>query len=226
MRKVAGSGRALSLLLSLLVGLSLSACTRPSAEIPANAAPAEPAAPAAKAFAKILAVEDSRKFEARPQDPSKPSLQDPAEISNEDLIARAVGRERRADGPGANIFLPAGETVAGAVRAAIEKALRDRGYEVVGEGSPHYDAAATLSVEITQFWIWETQGTYGVSAEFRAAVVATGDVLTEPSTRLESYIADDSAMVIRASHWQPMMQAGIDDLGKKIVAQLKPAPEH
>jgi hypothetical protein len=221
MRHILSGWQARSVVLPLLFALSLTGCVRHGAEAPAASPP--PASPTGvgAAFAKILAVEDNRKFEERPRDPSAPTLNDTADFGNQDRMARAVGRQRDPDGAaGANIFLPANETVARLVRAATEKALRDKGYTLVGEGSPHYGAASSLSVQITQFWIWQTPGELAKSAEFRAAVVVTGDALLEPSTSIESYAAEDSADV-DASQWRQIMEAGIGDLGKRLGERLK-----
>ena len=214
MRNIRSGWQARSFVLPLLFALSLTACARHGAEAPAASSP--------PAFAKIIAVEDHRKFAEHPRDPSTPTLNDAADFGNQDRMARAVGRQRDLDGAtGANIFLPANETVARLVRAAIEKALRDKGYTLVAEGSPHYGAASSLSVQITQFWIWQRPGMLAQPAEFRTAVVVTGDVLLEPSTTIESYATDDSAD-IGASRWRQIMDAGIGDLGKKLGERLKP----
>ena len=217
-----------TLSLALVAVLSATGCGQRGAMPPAAPAPpagAPDAAPSmGKAAAKILAIEDARKFEARPQDPSTPSMQNAADLDNKDRVAHTVGRQRSIyGGAGPNIFLPAGETVAGIVRATLEKALREKGYRIIEEGSPDYAGAATLSIEITQFWTWQTPRMLGKSAEFRTAVVVTGDALSEPSTRLEGYASDDSVGT-NANHWRQIIQAGVDDLGKKIAMEIKPPP--
>ena len=175
------------------------------------------------AIVKIADVKDQRVFEADPRNPSTPSLQTAADITNPMITVRAVARKRGAYGEALGDFvLPEGRTVAGLVRGALQKALQDKGYRVVQEGSPDYADAMPISVEIERFWEWITPGTFAFTIECQAAVTMTGAIFTSPNpAQVEGY-----AMSSRIGQYDSLaadvIKRGLEDLTEKMKAQIKP----
>jgi hypothetical protein len=133
---------ALLLLAGCAVGRSTVEITPPSAVNPDGGA-----------YARIISVDDLRKFEVKPDDAGTPSLQNATEITDPGITARALARKRGGFGMAlGDILLPPGQSVAGLIRAAARKALADKGYAVVEAGSPHYGTAVPINIDIVQFW--------------------------------------------------------------------------
>lgn len=215
-----------ALLLPLLLALSLSACSRPATEKPAAALPVATAAPTAtaKAFVK-LAIEDARKFEANPRDPSQPSTKNAANIGNKVATARVMGRLRSIyGGAGDDLVLPEGKTAASLVRVAAQKALTEKGYAVVDESAPQFATALPLRIDIAECWLWYSPGFIRKSLEFRAAVVMNGDALIAPATTAQSYTSAES-LDVSPNRWLYVAEQGLDLLSAEIKARLKPAVE-
>jgi hypothetical protein len=176
----------------------------------------------AKGFAKVLEVKDVRRFEAAPSDPSVPSLQDSQEINDRVITSRAVARKRGGFGMAlADILLPEGRTVEQIVREAATKALAEKGYAVVAEGSPEFAEALPVNIEIQQFWSWFTPGTFLISVEFVGIVLLKGEVLAGSNEETVRGYSIVNAMAATESQWQEVMQNGIQDLIEKMKTKLK-----
>jgi hypothetical protein len=176
----------------------------------------------AKGFAKVLEVKDVRRFEATPRDPSIPSLQDSEEINDRAITSRAVARKRGGYGMAfAEILLPEGRTVEQIVREGATKALAEKGYAVVAEGSPEFAKALPVNIEIQQFWSWFTPGVFLVSVEFVGIVVLKGEVLAESNQETVRGYSIINAMAATDSQWQEVMQNGVQDLVEKMKTKLK-----
>ena len=178
----------------------------------------------AKAYVKVIEVTDKRRFEARPSDPSVPSLQKAAETQNPAITARAIARKRGGFGNAlADILLPEGRTVSQVVREAVTSALNDKGYAVVEEGSANFGNASPMQVDIEQFWSWFTPGMWLISLEFESKLLMQGSMLAgEKDVAIRGYNKLDSAAATDG-RWQQVMQAGIQDLVEKIKEKLKSA---
>jgi hypothetical protein len=176
----------------------------------------------AKGFAKVLEVKDVPRFEAAPSDPSVPSLQDSQEINDRVITSRAVARKRGGFGMAlADILLPEGRTVEQIVREAATKALAEKGYAVVAEGSPEFAEALPVNIEIQQFWSWFTPGTFLISVEFVGIVLLKGEVLAGSNEETVRGYSIVNAMAATESQWQEVMQNGVQDLIEKMKTKLK-----
>jgi hypothetical protein len=180
--------------------------------------------PIGGAYVKIVSVDDLRRFEAKPDDAGTPSLQDAAEITDPSITARAIARKRGGFGLAlGDILLPPGQSVANLVRAAAQKALADKGYDVVEAGSPHYAAAMPLSIDIVQLWSWFSPGFSSVRIDFKGALNLHGaGVLGRDPTTVTSHATHEGLAIFEAD-WTNLVQAGVEDLSRRIEEGVKPA---
>jgi uncharacterized lipoprotein YajG len=210
------------LLLPALVALLLTGCAvgRSTLEI----TPPSAVNPDRGSYAKIVSVEDLRKFEAKPEDAGTPSLQNASEITDRTITSRAVARKRGGFGAAlGDILLPPGQSVAALVRAAARKALADKGYAVVDAESPHYTAAAPLSIDIVQFWSWFSPGFASVRIDFKGTLALHGAaILGSDPTSVNSNVTHEG-MAIFESDWRDLVQRGVDDLSRRIEERIRPA---
>jgi uncharacterized lipoprotein YajG len=180
--------------------------------------------PVGGAYAKIISVDDSRRFETRRDDARTPSLQNASEITDPSITTRAVARKRGGFGMAlGDILLPPGQSVAALVRAAAWKALAGKGYTVVEAGSPHYTTATPLNIEITQFWSWFWHGFASVRIDFKGALTLRGaGLMGRDPTTVTSHVTHEG-MAIFESDWTELVQRGVEDLSQRIEEGVKPA---
>lgn len=174
-----------------------------------------------KAAVKIVSVTDKRSFEAAPDTPSKPSLKNADEINKPEITARAIARKRNAWGQGlGDILLPEDRKVSQLVGEAVTRALNDKGYAVVAQGSAQYDQALPVSVDIEQFWAWMTPGAWTIGLEFEGRLLLQGKVFEGGSnTAVRGYFQENYG-VATESRWTEAIQAGITDLINKLKEKI------
>ena len=205
---------------ALILAVGLSACAAGRSVI--DVMPPTTMVTNGMAVAKIVEVRDRRMFEAAPREPSTPSLQSAADISNPMITARALARKRGGYGNAlGDIVLPEGRTVAGLVKGAMQKALQDKGYRVVEEGSPDYARAVPVSVDIQRFWAWFTPGAFAVTVECQSAVTFTGGAFTSASPPPVEGYAMASGFGAFESTWADVIKRALADLSEKMEAQIK-----
>lgn len=209
------------LAIAAALGSSLSACAlnRSVVEIKSP----QSTATETKAVAKITDVRDLRPFEVNPVSPSMPSLGDAAEIRDPKLTSRAIGRKRNGYGMAlGDVVLPENTNVATLVRNAARRALQDKGYRVVDETSPEFNAALPLAIDVEQFWAWVTPGFFEGSMDFNARAKLSGPLVDQsPATVFGAYHKGIGAAF--ESYWIESVQGGVDDLVEKMKVRLKPA---
>jgi hypothetical protein len=205
-----------------LFALLLSGCAvgRSTVEI----TPPRAVNPESGAYARIVSVDDLRKFDPKPDDPGTPSLQNASEITDPTITARAMARKRGGFGMAlGDILLPPGESVAGLIRTAAQKALADKGYAVVDADSPHSATAVPINIDIVQFWSWFSPGFATVRIDFKGVLTLHGaGLLRNDPTTVTSHVTHDG-MAIFESDWTDLMQRGVEDLSQRIEATIKPA---
>jgi hypothetical protein len=111
------------------------------------------------------------------------------------------------------------------VRSAAKRALQERGYTVVEEGSTQYATALPLNIQIVGFWTWVAPGFWTVNLEFKSILKLDGDALvgaTPPP--VESHLKD-FPMAVTDGTWTNMVQRGIDDVSDRIRDAIKPPVE-
>lgn len=179
-------------------------------------------APTGQTYVKLIEVNDVRRFEPKPRNPSVPSLENPAEISDPAIRSRALARKRGGFGMAlADILLPEGRTVEQVVREAVTTAFLERGYLVVDDKSPTSVKALPLSVDIRQFWSWFTPGFMAISIEFEGILILTSEaLLINPQETVRGYALVRS-LAATDEEWQRTMQEGLKDLIDKMKSRIR-----
>ena len=199
------------------------AATRSTFDLPASNASDVREAPAAVRV-KLVDIADNRVFEAKPSNPSTPSLEHPEELKDSAITARAIARKRGGFGnAAADILLPPGRTVPQVVTEAVTDALRQRGYMVVQPGAAEYAAALPLNVDIRQFWAWFTPGFLTVSIEHVSVLELRSPLFSGQQPAVRGY-AIVNTMAATDEEWRRAMQLGVQDLVAKLKAAL-PEPQ-
>jgi len=122
-------------------------------------------------------VSAARVFEAKPTEPSIPSLKD-GQITNKEITSRAIARKRNGYGKAlGDILLPEGRTVSDLFAEATVKALRDKGYVVVPKDSPEAKNGTPVSVTVNRFWCWMVPGFWAITLEGQVEVFVTGPAI-------------------------------------------------
>jgi len=115
----------------------------------------------------IDAVQDARKFEENPSDPSVPSLKkgDQYKLDAEER-KRAIARKRNGFGKAiGDILLENGQTVDTLARDLVADGFARHGYQVLASGATAPADAVHVNVEIDEFWAWFTPGMWTVDME-------------------------------------------------------------
>ena len=208
-----------------MIALTLSGCAASRSTVDLSVAPISQHSDA-KAYVKLLAVADQRKYEINPRDPSIPSLGNAAQIEDRAITSRALARKRNSWGMAlSDIMLPEGRTVEQVVREAVTKALMDKGYALVEPGDVHYATASPLKVDIQKFWSWMTPGFFAISLEFESALHMEGDALIDLKQEMVRGYSHGNFFAATDAAWQETMQEGMTDLINKISAKLRKPEE-
>lgn len=150
----------------LSVGASACAVTRGVVDIRLGPG----VAPSEGTAVSLVSVEDHRRFELAPGDPSIPSLKD-RRIDDPAITSRAIARKRNTYGQAlGDILLPEGRRVQDVIGEAVTQALHGSGFRVVEPGG---DADA-LRVEILEMWAWASPGFWAMHLESRFHIRITG----------------------------------------------------
>jgi hypothetical protein len=115
----------------------------------------------------IDAVQDARKFEEDPSDPSVPSLKKGDEYKlDADQRKLAIARKRNGWGKAiGDILLENGQTVETVARDLVADGFARHGYQVLAPGAPSTADAVHVNVTIDEFWAWFTPGMWTVDME-------------------------------------------------------------
>jgi hypothetical protein len=130
----------------LVAALLMTGCAATRSVIDVTVPRAE--VPAVQSYVRITQVNDRRRFELNPRNPSVPSLENAAEINDPGIRARAIARKRGGFGNAmADILLPENRTVDQLVREAVTNALHQSGYQVVDDKSTVFQRERALQGE-------------------------------------------------------------------------------
>src|SRR5690349_18122740 len=123
---------------------------RSEVKLASPGAEASQAAPATGKVVVIRSVQDERRFEDAPKDPSTPSLDGGASKASADEKSRAIGRKRNTYGMAmGDVLLESGTSVEKAVRDSLAAAFRDAGFQVRDSATP---GALVVDARIRKFW--------------------------------------------------------------------------
>lgn len=209
-----------AIVLAAALSLGLAACETGRSTV--ALAPTAAVNPTAGQEVKITDVVDARLFEARPKQPSIPSLEDGA-IGNRALTARAIARKRNGQGLAlGDVVLPEGQTVAKLVDEAVTNGFRNAGYRVLKAGDAGYDKALPVSVKIVEFWSWSQSNFISNFTAYHASkieIAAPGTPIHQ-STLMNS--AQDTITFggIGDGDWQKLNARGLEAISARVVQFL------
>ncbi len=110
----------------------------------------------------IGAIEDKRKFEESPKNPSMPSVKGNLANTTQEKLSSLVGRQRNGFGAAmGDVALLEGVSIQDKVRELLSVGLESRGYEVVDDAN----ATTNVSVDVNEFWAWFSPGFASISFE-------------------------------------------------------------
>lgn len=111
----------------------------------------------------INTVTDNRVFEAKPKEPSTPSL-DLSESDNSDIRSRAIARKRNGFGKAlGDILLEPNVTIPNLITLSLEKSLRERGYSVISKKEEIDSETYIVDVKVNKFWSWMNPGAFAIT---------------------------------------------------------------
>lgn len=115
----------------------------------------------------IDAVQDARKFEDDPSDPSVPSLKKGDDYKlDAERRKRAIARKRNSWGRAmGDIVLEDGQTVETLTRDLVTDGFARHGYQVLASNASPPADAVHVDVTIDEFWAWFTPGMWTVDME-------------------------------------------------------------
>ena len=125
----------------------------------------------------IDTVQDARKFEDDPSDPSVPSLKKGEDYKLDvEQRKRAIARKRNGFGKAiGDIMLEDGQTVETLTRNLVSDGFARHGYQVLAPGAAPPADAVHVNVAIDEFWAWFTPGMWTVDMEAKVhTLIRTG----------------------------------------------------
>lgn len=175
--------------------------------------------PAAQGTVTIGKIEDKRRFENKPGDPSTPSID--GDVATLDAAGKTamIGRQRNSYGKAmGDIALPQDRSVVVLTRELLTESLKRNGYSAATGA-----ADKTVDAEIKEFWAWFTPGMWAVSFESR--VYCTLTVKRGSNTKpvvIRGY-GINKGQVASDANWQLAYQRAFEDFLAKAGPQLKAA---
>jgi len=170
---------------------------------------------------KIESVKDARQFEAKPSDPSVPSLMG-GEIGDADLRARAIARKRNGYGAAlGDVLLPENTSVAQMTEQAIARAYREAGYRVVSVGDPEHAAALPVSAQIDKLWAWMQPGFWAVKVSSQHNIKLTSPTLTQQGSETLTGSTEQSMQVVVSDDWAKAIQRTLDEFALNLKTRLQ-----
>jgi hypothetical protein len=164
----------------------------------------------------IDSVQDVRRFEADPPDPSTPSLKKGAKYAltaegRKQAIARKRGGFGHAFG---DILLPRDQNVETVTRQLLTNAFAAHGYSVVDAASAPANATH-VSADIQQFWAWFTPGFWSATIEAQIKTLLT---IVSPHGQRKLTVkgyGHNAIQVAREANWQLAYQRAFEDYVKQ-----------
>jgi len=166
----------------------------------------------------ITAVTDRRVFEESPKTQDIPSLGfGGAAEATAAMKLRAIGRKRNTYGKAlGDILLAENQTVETVARGALEKSLRELGYEVIAD--PALAGAGVLRIEagIDRFWTYMTPGFWAIrlSADIATTLTLSGGELGG-GERVVAVKYEGSYQVATDGNWQEVVDKALAEYVEK-----------
>lgn len=165
----------------------------------------------------ISQVSDHRHFEEKPKIASIPSLKYPADIRDESIRLRAVGRKRNGYGKAlGDYLLPPDTSILVLTQNTVVNALRESGFRVYDTGE-YCGQFTSIMISIDQFWLWMTPGFWSGLAEFE--VIARISHLSTPNEpgdfTIRGYAREHHIIYV-----EKLIDQGLLEMGKDLRMKL------
>lgn len=165
-------------------------------------------------------ITDKRVFEAKPADPSTPSVKGDLAKTSKEKLKTLIGRQRNGYGKAmGDVALPDGASVETEMRDMLKSGLEARGYTVTDDKN----APITMNVDVDKFWAWFTPGMWSVS--FEALVATTINVNNKGSSKelMVSGYGLNKGQVASDANWQLTYQRAFEEFMKNLDKSLDDA---
>jgi hypothetical protein len=202
----------------LLAAALLSGCaTSRSVVAPQIDAVANPAQGIA---VRIEKIDDARRFEVDPPEPSIPSLMD-NQIADDALRSRAIARKRNTFGKAlGDVLLPEGQSVAKLTESAITRTFRAAGYRVLGVDDPDYAQAIPVSGRVEKLWAWFRPGFWALALEANYEVtLSTTIAALQRNPKLTGQVRN-TMQIATEDDWSAIVTKALDDFSARLQDRL------
>lgn len=165
----------------------------------------------------IHSINDRRKFEQAPSNPSIPSLGfEGATQADAAIKARAIGRKRNGFGKAlGDVLLDDGQTVTNVVREHLVAAFTAAGYSV--ESDPLAPSIPiVIDVDVQKFWAWFQPGFWAIT--LNADIVIDINAANSALPRTITVHVQDQRQLATDGAWMEIVQQALQDLRAQIIA--------
>lgn len=169
---------------------------------------------------RIEKIEDTRRFEVEPKEPSTPSLMDD-NIADETLRSRAIARKRNTYGKAlGDVLLPEGQSVAKLTESAMASSFRAAGYRVVSAGDPDYAQAIPVTARIDKLWAWFRPGFWALALESNYDVTVSAAIPTLQKSQNFTGQARNTMQIATADDWSIIVRKALEDFSARLKEKL------
>ena len=168
----------------------------------------------------IGAIDDARKFENQPANPSIPSIKGDVDELTSEKKQTMIGRQRTGFGGAAgDMALSEGQTVPERMRLLLKQGLEKRGFRVTDDSTAPNSAAT----RVDEFWAWFTPhfATFQFEANVAAAIT-----LKYKGKSYELHprgYGSNQGQNVRGANWQLAYTRAFNDFLKSLDAELAKA---
>ena len=160
----------------------------------------------------IDSVQDARRFEESPGDPSIPSLKkgDSYKLDAEQR-KRAIARKRNGYGKAmGDILLDGDQTVETVTRDLVGQSFARHGYQVVAPNGTAAPDALHVKITIDEFWAWFTPGMWTVDMEAKIHTL----IQSTSGTQLDVHAyGKNSGASAKEDNWREAYDRAFNDYG-------------
>lgn len=172
-------------------------------------------------YVEIKEINDLRKFERSPSDPSTPSIEGDF-VDDKDITDKVIGRMRHGMYHKAlwNYTIKGDKDIYDVCREIVSSSLSSAGYEVVATGSDVSGDVIPVAVDILQFWAW-MQPKFNIDLNFDGEIrirTLTPEETIEISAEGHHHFSTGFA---GGSAWTSLIEKGVVDLDKNLVLKVK-----
>ena len=168
----------------------------------------------------IGTIDDNRIFEAKPRDPSTPSVKGDLASTPKEKLSTLIGRQRNGYGGAmGDVALLPGVTIQDRMRQLLTKGLQSRGYTVVSDPN----AAKRVSVDISKFWGWFSPGMWAVSFEANLQCKITFEENNQSRTLEVQGYGINKGQVASDANWELTYQRAYQDFLQNLDTALDAA---